>query len=157
MCKIDFHSIHSSSFSQSSAASDGMLYRITCRANELFERHCYKEAITEYTRALIKSKPAIDETGATDFIALIFANRSGAYCMLRQFEEAYKDAEIVIRLKPEWSQGYFRAGESLLGLRRYKEACLSYEKTLILDPKCQEARLNLLRSRFHKENGEMGT
>ncbi|ORX79279.1 Metallo-hydrolase/oxidoreductase [Basidiobolus meristosporus CBS 931.73] len=112
---------------ESPAASDGVLYRITCRANELFERHSYKEAVAEYTRALIKSKPAITETDATDFIALIFANRSGAYCMLRQYEEAYKDAEIVIRLKPEWSKV-----KSLLGLRRYKEACLSYEKTLIL-------------------------
>lgn len=35
---------------------------------------------------------------------LLYSNRSAAYCKLAQYNEALKDAEEVIRIKPDWAK-----------------------------------------------------
>lgn len=35
---------------------------------------------------------------------LLYSNRSAAYCKLGQYNEALKDAEEVVRIKPDWAK-----------------------------------------------------
>lgn len=73
-------------------------FKITNRANELFVRHLYNDAISEYTKVLQLSKE--DD----EFIALIYCNRSASYLRLNQYEQAQKDASRAMELAPVWSK-----------------------------------------------------
>lgn len=73
-------------------------YKATSRANDLFERHLYTDAMTEYTKVLQMS------TAEPDYLALIYANRSATYLKLNQYQQAYTDAVQVIDLAPHWSK-----------------------------------------------------
>ncbi|ORY04160.1 Metallo-hydrolase/oxidoreductase [Basidiobolus meristosporus CBS 931.73] len=137
-------------------APDGILYRLASRGDTHFDKQQYKEAITFYTKALIKTKTVAEEPGARDFIALVFANRSAAYFYIGCLVDSAKDAEVVVRLKPDWSKGYFRLAEAYFGLRRFKEAVDAYQKSVMLDPTCIEARTNLIKSKYLAEDTDNG-
>jgi hypothetical protein len=48
------------------------------------------------------AQPSLDKKNATAFSALIFSNRSASYYHCNKWVEAIKDADQVIRIKPEW-------------------------------------------------------
>lgn len=83
--------------SLSPPAPNDKSYKVTTRANDLFERHLYTDAITEYTKVL-------QIRGEADYLALVHANRSATYLKLHQYEQAYTDALQVIDLAPNWSK-----------------------------------------------------
>ncbi|XP_018364315.1 PREDICTED: hsp70-Hsp90 organizing protein 3-like, partial [Trachymyrmex cornetzi] len=64
----------------------------------------------------------------------LYSNRSFTFLMLERYRDALNDALITIRLKPDWSKGYFRKGEVELKLSSYNEALESYNKALSLQP-----------------------
>ncbi len=73
-------------------------YKRTTRANELYERHQYYDAVMEYTKILQTSK------GEDEYMALIYSNRSASYLKLNEYEKARKDAIRAIELAPLWSK-----------------------------------------------------
>ncbi|KAL0013059.1 hypothetical protein SO802_000128 [Lithocarpus litseifolius] len=68
---------------------------------------------------------------------LLYSNRSAAYARLNQYSEALADAEKAVKLKPDWSRGYYRLGAAHLGLGQIDEAVTAYKKGLEFDP-CDE-------------------
>ena len=70
----------------------------------------------------------------------MYSNRSGAYASLKQFDDAYKDAEKTTELKPDWAKGWGRKGAALHGLGSLIEALDSFEEALKLDPSNAQAK-----------------
>lgn len=73
-------------------------YKKVTRANELFERHQYYDAVVEYSKILQTSK------GSSEYLALIYSNRSASYLKLNEYERARQDAIKTIELAPLWSK-----------------------------------------------------
>ena len=88
------------------AAPNDRLFRISSRANVYYKEENFTAAAAEYTRALDLLRPNRRLSNATDFTALLFGNRSACYCMLRKFEDALRDAELAVRIRPKWSKVY---------------------------------------------------
>ena len=65
---------------------------------------------------------------------LLYSNRSAAYARLHQYSEALADAEKAVKLKPDWSRGYYRLGVAHFGLGQLDEAVTAYKKGLEFDP-----------------------
>ncbi|KAL0105260.1 hypothetical protein PUN28_016722 [Cardiocondyla obscurior] len=84
----------------------------------------YQKAMLHYSHA-IKLDPRNHS---------LYSNRSFTYLMTEEYQEALNDALMTIRLKPDWSKGYFRKGEVELNLACYSEALESYNKALSLQP-----------------------
>ncbi|XP_053673993.1 uncharacterized protein LOC128724290 [Anopheles nili] len=84
----------------------------------------FTEAILHYTHA-IKLNP-VD--------AILYSNRSLAFCKIQQYYYANEDADKAIALNPTWAKGYFRKAEVSMGVGQYDTALLSYGKALQLQP-----------------------
>ncbi|XP_058066781.1 small glutamine-rich tetratricopeptide repeat-containing protein alpha-like [Anopheles bellator] len=84
----------------------------------------FTEAILHYTHA-IKLSPSD---------AILYSNRSLAFCKLQQYYYANEDAEKAIVLNPTWAKGYYRKAEVSMGVGQYDTALLSYGKALQLQP-----------------------
>ncbi|RKP24643.1 beta-lactamase-like protein, partial [Syncephalis pseudoplumigaleata] len=137
------------------SAPDRHLYRLTCRANELFHRKRYRASLSDYSKAI---RLALTRQGGetADFVALLYANRSASHCMLGSYEEARADAEIAIRIRSDWGKGFYRKGEALHGLRQYKEALCCYEECLQRDPTNPDARVGVANARIKLEDEQSG-
>lgn len=68
-----------------------------------------------------------------DHAQVLYSNRSAAYSSLKDYENALKDAEKCVSIKPDWSKGYGRKGAALFGLNRLVEAEKSYSEGLKYD------------------------
>ncbi|BFZ24338.1 hypothetical protein BsWGS_27377 [Bradybaena similaris] len=71
---------------------------------------------------------------------LLLSNRSHGYALMEQFEDALRDSEQVVQLRPDWPKGYFRKGCALYGLGRYEDAVVSFLQCLALDQKVSSAK-----------------
>jgi hypothetical protein len=85
-------------------APNDQLYKIACKANELFEKANYTSAVLEYSKGLEVAKPFSEGRRSMDFIALLLSNRSASYFMIKDFENAKKDAEKCCGLRPYWGK-----------------------------------------------------
>ncbi|CAF0753175.1 unnamed protein product [Didymodactylos carnosus] len=65
---------------------------------------------------------------------LILNSRSQVYLALNRFDESLLDAENVIKLKPNWPNGYWRKSEVLFEMKRYTSALLSSLLALTFEP-----------------------
>uniref|UniRef100_A0A8C9F143 Tetratricopeptide repeat domain 31 n=1 Tax=Pavo cristatus TaxID=9049 RepID=A0A8C9F143_PAVCR len=83
----------------------------------------YTEAVQAFTEA-IKLNPREHR---------LFGNRSYCYEKLQQYQEALRDAQMALELRPNWPKGFFRKGKALWGLKRYAEARDTFEQLLRLD------------------------
>ncbi len=118
------------------------------KANAAFASGKNDEAINLYTQAI-----ALDEKNH-----VLYSNRSAAYAKSNKYEEALKDADKCISLKPDFVKvknkkirnsfffshefislkGYSRKGAALSFLKRYDEAINVYEEGLKIDPNNQQ-------------------
>ncbi|CAF1360246.1 unnamed protein product [Adineta steineri] len=103
------------------------------KANAAFSAGKNDEAINLYTQAI-----ALDEKNH-----VLYSNRSAAYAKGTKYEEALKDAEKCISLKPDFVKGYSRKGAALSFLKRYDEAINVYEEGLKIDPNNQQLTTDL--------------
>lgn len=84
----------------------------------------FTEAILHYSHA-IKLRPSD---------AILYSNRSLAFCKMGQYYYANEDADKTILLNPTWAKGYFRKAEVRMSVGQYDNALLSYGKALQLQP-----------------------
>lgn len=117
--------------------------RLKDEGNKYFKQANYNEAIRFYTMAvdLSWSRPLWEPLAfqyVREELSPVLSNRSAAYLAQRQFVEAYVDAEMVTRLKREWSKGWFRKGKALSGLGRLQEAAEAFQTGLRFDHESEE-------------------
>uniref|UniRef100_A0A915CPM2 Tetratricopeptide repeat protein n=1 Tax=Ditylenchus dipsaci TaxID=166011 RepID=A0A915CPM2_9BILA len=72
---------------------------------------------------------------------VLFANRSAILLKLERVEEAVKEADKAILLKPEWSKAHFRKAEALKRCGQIDEALLCFAKALQLSPTVNQFQL----------------
>lgn len=103
------------------------------KANAAFSAGKNDEAINLYTQAI-----ALDDSNH-----VLYSNRSAAYAKSSKYEDALKDAEKCISIKPDFVKGYSRKGAALSFLKRYDEAIQVYEEGLKIDPNNQQLLTDL--------------
>ncbi|CBZ50259.1 similar to uniprot/P15705 Saccharomyces cerevisiae YOR027w STI1, related [Neospora caninum Liverpool] len=114
-----------------SAAETAQAFK--AEGNAAFQKGKYEEAVGFFTEA-IKCTP--DD-------AVLYSNRSGAYASLNKLEEALKDAEMCVKLRPTWGKGYSRKGLAEFRMMKYKEAEATYQKGLQVDPTNEQLKEGL--------------
>ncbi|CDH54900.1 zn-dependent glyoxylase [Lichtheimia corymbifera JMRC:FSU:9682] len=135
-------------------APNDKCYKLTCRANEWFERHQYHEAITEYTKVI--QQLTLTDANQQAFGALVYCNRSASYLHMRQYHAARDDAGRAIELRSSWGKGYYRHAEALMKLRQYDNAIYYYKQALERDPENGEISARIARALLEKDNDTMG-
>ena len=93
------------------------------KGNALVKEKKYKEALECYSKAI--------EIDPND--PILYSNRSLMHSNLAEFDEALKDAEKAISLKPDYSKAYLRKGKALEGQQKLKEALDTYKLGLEKD------------------------
>lgn len=110
--------------------------------NAAFARQELPAALAKYTEAV--------QAAPEDFTAL--SNRSNVLHKMGRLEEALKDADQVVRLRPDWPKGYFRQAAAFRALGRHEEAlfallgCAAAERDLPVDIRDDMAQVSRRRS-----------
>jgi tetratricopeptide (TPR) repeat protein len=101
-----------------------LVAEIKRRGNAAFKAGLLREASTLYTCAV----------GHDPASVALWGNRSMTHAGMGMFQEALDDALKAIEVDATWAKGYFRKGMALNGLKRYREACQAFQKSLELEP-----------------------
>ncbi|KAI7903773.1 uncharacterized protein BX663DRAFT_507526 [Cokeromyces recurvatus] len=130
-------------------ARNAQVNRLKEEGNKYFKQGNYKEAIRYYSMAvdLSWSRPLWEPLAfqyVREELSPVLSNRSAAHLSLKQYVEAYVDAEMVTRLKREWSKGWFRKGKALVGLHRVEEAAEAFQTGLRFDHESEELKKALV-------------
>ena len=114
--------------------------------NELFKQQKYPEAVERYTES-IKRDPEDHR---------VYSNRAACYTKLTAFNEALKDAEKCIALKPDFPKGYTRKGHVEFFTKQYDKALETYQLGLSKDPTNEELKDGLRRTMIEIQKGQTG-
>lgn len=76
------------------ATSAELALEAKAKGNAAFQAGDFATAVQHFTKAI--------ELSPSD--AVLYSNRSGAYASLKQFENALNDAEMCVKLKPDWAK-----------------------------------------------------
>lgn len=98
------------------------------KANEIFKKGKYEEAIEEYTKVL-----EFDPKNKK-FNSLILANRALCYQKLNKNTEALRDSNQSIKLNPYYARGYVKRGNVYMELKMFDDAKADFQKAKELDP-----------------------
>ncbi|XP_011058504.1 PREDICTED: hsp70-Hsp90 organizing protein 3-like isoform X2 [Acromyrmex echinatior] len=109
---------------ESMSTQEAEVENLKQQGNACVREKKYQKAMIHYSQAI-----KLDPKNYS-----LYSNRSFTFLMLERYRDALNDALITIRLKPDWSKGYFRKGEVELKLSSYNEALESYNKALTLQP-----------------------
>ena len=90
------------------------------RGNELFKAQKYPEAVEQYTESIARNPE--DHR--------VYSNRAACYTKLAAFNEALKDAEKCIELKPDFAKGYTRKGHVEFFTKQFDKALETYQEGL---------------------------
>ncbi|TVU42677.1 hypothetical protein EJB05_09097, partial [Eragrostis curvula] len=102
--------------------------QLKLQGGKAVEEKDYSSAIKFYSEA-INGDPAD---------AVLYSNKSFCYLKMGQAQDAFRDANDCIRLRPKWTKGYYRKGAILMSLKEYKEACDAFMAGVVQDPKNEE-------------------
>lgn len=105
------------------------------QANKLFSEGKYILALNKYTEALDNLKEGEKNLGA-----IILSNRSLCNLKLENFGSSLMDADEAIKSDGNYAKGYYRKGQSLFAMAKYKEAKNAFHKVVQLQPKDKDAR-----------------
>jgi stress-induced-phosphoprotein 1 len=114
--------------------------------NELFKQQKYPEAVERYTEAIARDPE--DHR--------VYSNRAACYTKLTAFNEALKDAEKCIALKPDFPKGYTRKGHVEFFTKQYDKALETYQLGLSKDPTNEELKDGLRRTMIEIQKGQTG-
>lgn len=101
--------------------------------NQFFKEDKFPEAVAAYSEA-IKRNPK-EHTS--------YSNRAAAYLKLGAYNDALKDAEKCVELKPDFVKGYARKGHAYFWTKQYNRALQAYDDGLKVDPSnadCKDGR-----------------
>lgn len=103
------------------------------QANDEYRKKNYGAAIDLYGKSIeaVPTEPAY------------LTNRAAAHIMLQNFNEAYGDATMAVRLEPGNVKGLTRAGKAALGLGRAEEAQSLYSQVLQAQPDNTQVRMEV--------------
>lgn len=137
-----FKSINTNAFSSSSSSSSSSspsprtliarATRLKEEGNEEYKRRRYSHAIDKYTNALTLVDTGSRDRSMIDLSVVALCNRANAYTQLRIYDRALADGERAIGLDDKSFKAYFRCGAALLGLRRFLEAQIYFQRSLKL-------------------------
>lgn len=105
------------------------------QGNVQFKAANYLKAAALYTQAI-----KLDPDNAA-----LYSNRSAAFLNLVKLTKALADAEMTIKLKPDWEKGFFRKGCALEAMERYDEALATYQEALAQNPQSSEVATKVKR------------
>lgn len=117
------------------------------RGNELFKKGEYAKAAEEYSRAIALAPG--------DHI--LYSNRSFALFQLQDYQGAARDAYQCIRLKKDWTKGYYRLGLAMCGLKLYTKALEAFSVGLSGEPGNKELRAAFEKTRAAAAEESMNT
>ena len=116
------------------------------QGNTLFKEQKYPEAVEKYTEAIARNP---DDHR-------VYSNRAACYTKLTAFNEATKDAEKCIELKPDWAKGYTRKGHVEFFTKQYDKALETYQLGLTHDPQNEELKDGLMRTHVEIRKASTG-
>jgi len=96
---------------------------IRTKANKLYSMNQLKDALKLYNQAF--------DLNTTDH--LILGNRSITYLKMGNAKAALEDAELAIKLRPDWGKGYLRKGMAHRVLGNHTEAFKAFYNCLTLE------------------------
>lgn len=108
------------------------------KGNAFFKVDKYPEAVKEYTEAIKRGPPKVNEE-----CYKLYCNRAACYTKLVAMNEAVKDADTCIELKPDFPKGYSRKGTAQFFMREYTKALETYKKGLAMAPDNEELKAGL--------------
>eukprot|EP00796_Vickermania_ingenoplastis_P007870 gene7870-5497_t len=117
--------------------------------NELFKQDKFPEAVAAYTEA-IKRLPTEHTT---------YSNRAAAYLKLGAYNDALKDAEKCIELKPDFVKGHARKGHAYFWTKQYNRALQAYDDGLKVDPNnadCRDGKMRTMMKIQEMASGQSG-
>ncbi|GMH34298.1 hypothetical protein BSKO_02132 [Bryopsis sp. KO-2023] len=92
--------------------------------NTAYAKRNYEEAIKHFTKC-IELDPKNE---------VYFSNRSASHAQMKNFDLSLRDAQSVIRLKPNWLKGWARLAAAHFGLEEFPQAKEAYQKALEIEP-----------------------
>lgn len=105
------------------------------KGNEFFKAGNYLKAAALYTQA-IKLDPSNHA---------LYSNRAAAFLHLVKLNKALADAEMTIKLSPQWEKGYFRKGCILEAMEKYDDALSAFQTALQYNPQSAEVSRKIKR------------
>jgi len=99
------------------------------KGSDAWSKGDYQGSITHFTSAI-----ELSTTNNTDFLKVLYSNRSAAYLKLNKITEALRDSNKCIEIDSNWSKGYARKGDALLSSKLYTEAYNAYNAGLRISP-----------------------
>lgn len=117
--------------------------------NELFKKDQFPAAVAAYTEA-IRRLPTEHTT---------YSNRAAAYLKLGAYNDALKDAEKCLELKPDFVKAHARKGHAYFWTKQYNRALQAYDDGLKYDPQnadCREGRMRTMMKIQEMATGQSG-
>lgn len=131
-------------FEASKAEAEAALKRRDARRATLKKAHEDLKAVADdafrggrFLEAVKKYGEALRVVEDDDDRAKLFSNRSAAHLKLKDYDEALRDADAIVKLSPKWPKGHARRGQAyraMGGAGRAKKARLAFAEGLKLDP-----------------------
>mmetsp|Transcript_69186 Transcript_69186/g.218860 ORF Transcript_69186/g.218860 Transcript_69186/m.218860 type:complete len:297 (+) Transcript_69186:125-1015(+) len=103
--------------------------------NAAFKEGRFPEAVAHYEESLKRGGDKKWEEAYK-----VYSNRAACYTKLVAFNEAKKDAETCIELKPEFAKGYSRKATVQFFMKEYDKAMETYQAGLAKDPESDELK-----------------
>ena len=112
--------------------------------NQFMAQRQYQEALEAYSKAIEYSP-----SGAQSHV--YYSNRAAALCYLERYEEAAKDSQTSIQMKPDYGKAHARLGLSRFFLGDYLGAIQSYTAALNYDPNNAASKSYLAKAKLKWE------
>eukprot|EP00960_Hanusia_phi_P026775 746460-Hanusia_phi.AAC.1 len=103
------------------------------QGNAAFKSGNFEEAVRLYSSAIEEDKEN----------EVLYSNRSASLLALNRIDEARRDAEKCIELKPDWAKGHYRRSRVHEKMKEFQLAAVCMAKALELDPSNQEVQKRL--------------
>lgn len=108
------------------------------KGNDLFKEQKFKEAVEQYTEALRRGPPKVNPEAYK-----IFCNRADSNMKLNAYENAEKDADACIEVKPDCLWGHMGKAAAQSAKYQYIQAQDTLKKALTLLPDSSELKTAL--------------
>lgn len=120
------------------------------QGNDFYKKMQFDKAIDCYTKAL----------NQTPSDTSLLTNRAACFMQKKEYKKAQEDAQNAIKIDPNFTKGYLRAGQALLFLGKIDEAKAEYNKALAIkadDASIQAEMKKITDIEYYISNGNQET